>query len=150
MSETYSTQKISDAQATPLTEKDVPVVSTAIPIKAKGSRGGILLSLFALYVIWGSTYLAMRVALVSFPPFLMSGIRFVIAGVLLYTFLRVRGAPAPTRPQILGSILIGILLLGGGNGGVSFAEQWVSSGLAAVGIAAVPLWAALFVVNWLY
>jgi len=87
----------------------------------------------------------MRFALESFPPFLMAGIRFVIAGAILYTFLRVRGVAAPTRPQILGSTIIGILLLAGGNGGVSFAEQWVSSGLAAVGVAAVPLWAALFI-----
>jgi drug/metabolite transporter (DMT)-like permease len=87
----------------------------------------------------------MRFALESFPPFLMAGIRFIIAGVLLYTFLRVRRTAAPTRKQWLGSAVIGILLLAGGNGGVSFAEQWVSSGLAAVGIAAVPLWAALFI-----
>ncbi len=145
MGETYSTQHISHIQSTTLTEKTIPPVSPKLPVKAEGNRGGILLSLFALYIIWGSTYLGMRVALSSFPPFLMAGIRFVLAGTLLYTFLRARGAPAPTRAQILGSTLIGILLLAGGNGGVSFAEQWVSSGLAAVGIAAVPLWAALFI-----
>ena len=137
MSDTYQTQSQT-------VETDV-VRPSAPSSQAKGSRWGILLSLFALYIIWGSTYLGMRFALASFPPFLMAGIRFVIAGTLLYTFLRVRGAAAPTRPQLIGSAIIGILLLAGGNGGVSFAEQWVSSGLAAVGIAAVPLWAALFI-----
>ena len=134
MSETYSTSPQAQTVAHPTTST-----------KTKGSRWGVFISLFALYVIWGSTYLGMRFALESFPPFLMAGIRFVIAGVLLYTFLRMRGTVAQTRKQWLGSALIGILLLAGGNGGVSFAEQWVSSGLAAVGIAAVPLWAALFI-----
>ncbi len=142
MSDTYSTQPISTQTETVETDGARPAASAP---KTKGSRGGILLSLFALYIIWGSTYLGMRFALVSFPPFLMAGIRFVVAGSLLYTFLRVRGAVAPTRPQLIGSAIIGILLLAGGNGGVSFAEQWVSSGLAAVGTAAVPLWAALFI-----
>ena len=136
MRETYSTQPLPQTQQS---------TRPSLPTQTKGSRWGILLALFALYVIWGSTYLGMRIALNSFPPFLMAGIRFIIAGLLLYTFLRVRGTPAPTRAQLLGSTLIGILLLAGGNGGVSFAEQWVSSGLAAVGIAAVPLWAALFI-----
>lgn len=138
MSDTYST-KTTEKQ--PVMYEERP----ALPAKAKGSKWGILLSLFALYIIWGSTYLGMRVALGSFPPFLMVGIRFVIAGTLLYTFLRVRGVAAPTRPQIIGSAIIGILLLAGGNGGVSFSEQWVSSGLAAVGTAVVPLWVALLI-----
>ena len=141
MSDTYSTQLISTQTQNVQTD----VAHSTPSSQAKGNRWGILLSLFALYIIWGSTYLGMRFALVSFPPFLMAGIRFVIAGILLYTFLRMRGAAAPTRPQMLGSAIIGILLLAGGNGGVSFAEQWVSSGLAAVGIAVVPLWAALFI-----
>lgn len=136
MSETYSTTPASI---------ETNVAHPTTPTNAKGSHWGIFLSLFALYIIWGSTYLGMRFALESFPPFLMAGIRFVIAGLLLYTFLRMRGTVAPTRKQWLGSTVIGILLLAGGNGGVSFAEQWVSSGLAAVGIAAVPLWAALFI-----
>src|SRR5579875_1498345 len=105
---------------------------------------GILFALFALYVLWGGTYLAMRIALQSFPPFLLSGIRFLIAGSILYVFLRARGGESPTRKQWIGAALVGILLLAGGNGGVGFAEQWVASGLASLGIAAVPLWAALF------
>ncbi len=132
-------------QSTPTQDIDSELSHTTPASSPKGKRWAILLSLFALYIIWGSTYLGMRFALESFPPFLMAGIRFVIAGTLLYGFLRLRGAAAPTRPQLLGSAIVGILLLAGGNGGVSFAEQWVSSGLAAVGIAAVPLWAALFI-----
>src|SRR5205823_7676136 len=81
-------------------------------------------------------------------PFLMAGIRFLLAGSILYPILRLRGSPTPTRAQWLGSALIGSLLLVGGNGGVVFAEQWVASGLASVGIAAVPLWTALFAGLW--
>jgi drug/metabolite transporter (DMT)-like permease len=142
MSDVHQTHLITTTQ-----EKSVGTASSrpaALPTP-KGNLWGILLSLFALYIIWGSTYLGMRFALESFPPFLMADIRFVIAGTILYTFLRVRGVATPTRIQILGSTVIGILLLAGGTGSVSFAEQWVSSGLAAVGIAVVPLWAALFI-----
>lgn len=109
---------------------------------------GVVFSLFALYVIWGSTYLGIRIALEGFPPFLMAGVRFLIAGTILYTFLRLRGEPNPTRAQWLSAGVIGILLLAGGNGGVTFAEQWVSSGLAAVWIATMPIWAALFGGLW--
>lgn len=109
---------------------------------------GVILALLSLYFIWGSTYLAIRFALVGFPPFLMSGIRFLIAGSLLFAFMRWRGAPLPTRSQWIGSALVGGLLLGGGNGGVTFAQQWVSSGLAAVWVATMPVWAALFAGLW--
>jgi drug/metabolite transporter (DMT)-like permease len=107
-------------------------------------RLGIVLALFALYVIWGTTYLAMKIGLEGFPPFILAGIRFLVAGCILYPFLRIRGAAAPTRSQWISATLIGALLLMGGNGGVIFAEQWVASGLAALGLAAIPLWAALF------
>jgi len=87
----------------------------------------------------------MRQAIQSFPPFIMAGIRFVVAGAILYTIMRVRGQPAPTLKQWGGSALIGTLMLVGSNGSVSFAEQWVASGIAAVALAAVPLWTALFI-----
>ncbi|MBI2976950.1 MAG: drug/metabolite exporter YedA [Chloroflexi bacterium] len=106
------------------------------------------LALLSVYLIWGSTYLGIRFALESFPPLLMAGFRFLIAGTLMFTFLRLRGTPMPTRRQWLGAAVIGAFLLGGGNGGVTFAEQWVSSGLAAVVIASMPLWAALFGGLW--
>ena len=108
----------------------------------------VVFALFALYVIWGSTYLGIRIGLNSFPPFLMAGLRFLIAGSTLFVFLRVRGAPAPTRAQWAASAVVGCLLLGAGNGGVTFAEQWVSSGLAAVWVATMPIWAALFGGLW--
>ncbi len=120
-------------------------ITKPIPSSATGSPIGIALALFALYLIWGGTYLGMRVALESFPPFIMAGVRFLLAGSILYLSLRIRGTPRPTRAQWAGSALIGILLLLGSNGSVSFAEQWVSSGLAAVALAAVPLWTAFFV-----
>src|SRR2546422_4621863 len=94
------------------------------------------------------TTLFRSIGLNGFPPFLLASARFLIAGSILYTVLRLRGAAAPTRAQWIGSAIIGILLLAGGNGGVIFSEQWVASSLASVGIAAVPLWTALFAGLW--
>jgi drug/metabolite transporter (DMT)-like permease len=94
----------------------------------------------AIYVIWGSTYLAIRVGIETMPPFLMAGIRFAVAGLLLYAWARVRGAPRPTASNWRSATLIGALLMFGGNGLVTWAEQTVPSGLAAVLVATVPLW----------
>src|SRR3954453_8084037 len=77
-------------------------------------------ALFALYVIWGSTYLAIRIVVVEVPPFLFAGTRFLVAGGLLYGFLRLRGVAAPTRANWGAAGLIGFLLLALGNGGVSY------------------------------
>ncbi len=109
-----------------------------------GSHAGVYTALGLLYVVWGSTYLAIAVAIEGFPPFLMGGIRFIIAGALFYPLLRLRGAPAPTAAEWRGAALVGTLLLVGGNGGVAFAEQWVASGVAAVVIATTPIWTGLF------
>lgn len=106
------------------------------------------LCLLALYLIWGSTFIGMKFAIESFPPFLMGALRFLFAGSLLYGLLRARGTPNPTLQQWGGAGAIGILLLAGGNGGVAYAEQWVSSGIAAMVIATVPLWTALFAGLW--
>lgn len=111
---------------------------------ATDPRWMVPLSLFALYVIWGSTYLGIRYALVSYPPFMLAAIRFAIAGVLLFTVLRVRGATLPTAAQWKNAAIVGTLLLAGGNGLVCFAEQSVSSGIAAVAVASMPLFAAVF------
>ena len=111
---------------------------------APDRRWPIALSLLALYLIWGSTYLAIRVALESWPPFLMAAVRFLVAGGLLYGFLRWRGSAAPTRAQWGNAAVTGTLLLGLGNGLVCYAEQSVASGLAAVAVASMPLFAALF------
>lgn len=110
-----------------------------------GERVRIVLALLALYIIWGSTYLGMRLAIGSIPPFLMAGVRFLTAGTLLYASLRLRGISNPSRAQWLGAAIVGVLLVAVGNGGVTFAEQWVASGLAAVAVGAVPLWTALLV-----
>jgi drug/metabolite transporter (DMT)-like permease len=108
----------------------------------------VALALGALYFIWGSTFLAMRFAIESFPPFMMAAIRFVAAGMLLYAWLRWRGAPVPTMRQWLGATAVGTLLLSVGNAGVAYAEQTVSSGVAALMIATVPLWMAVLGCFW--
>ncbi|HKR75442.1 MAG TPA: drug/metabolite exporter YedA [Rhodanobacter sp.] len=102
------------------------------------------LGLLALYVIWGSTYLGIRFALESWPPFLLAGVRFLIAGALLFGYLRLRGVASPTWRQWRNAAFVGTLLLGLGNGLVCFAEERVSSGIAAVAVASMPLFAALF------
>ncbi|UGB38501.1 drug/metabolite exporter YedA [Frateuria soli] len=104
----------------------------------------IPLSLLALYVIWGSTYLGIRYALESYPPFLLAGVRFLGAGLAMYAYLRLRGVRPPTRRQWRNAAVTGVLLLLGGNGLVCYAEQSVSSGIAAVAVASMPLFAAVF------
>ncbi|MDR7285116.1 drug/metabolite transporter (DMT)-like permease [Pseudomonas corrugata] len=109
----------------------------------------LIAAFFALYVIWGSTYLAIRIGVEYWPPLLLAGIRFVVAGTLMYAFLRWRGAPAPTWAQWKAAGMIGILLLAGGNGGVTVAEHMgVASGVAALAIATVPLFTLLCGYFW--
>lgn len=109
--------------------------------------GGIAvaMALVAVYLIWGSTYLGIRFALEGgWPPLLMAGIRFIVAGGAFYAFLRWRGVPAPTRAQWPTLVAMAVMLLGLGNALVCVAEQTVDSGLAAVAVASAPLWMALF------
>lgn len=126
----------------------VAPLNPSIPSEPGSNRLLILISLLALYVVWGSTYFAMRIALQGFPPFLMASVRFLLAGGFLFLVMRWRGTPMPTRKEWIGAGVIGTLLLVGGNGGVAFAEQWVATGVAAIGIAAVPLWTAFFGGLW--
>ena len=117
------------------------------PGAAVSSRSGlaVVFALAIVYVVWGSTYLGIHFALEGgFPPFLMAGGRFLLAGALMYAVLRWRGVPAPTRAQWKDLVFMGLLLMVLGNGMVSIAEQWVSSGLAAVAVASTPLWMGLF------
>ncbi|SEU34847.1 drug/metabolite exporter YedA [Stigmatella erecta] len=108
-------------------------------------RQWLYFCLFALYVIWGSTYLGMRFALMGgFPPLMLGGSRFLLAGTCLYVLLRLKGAPAPGRRQWAASAFTGLLLLVIGNGGIAIAQQWVPSGVAALVAGSMPLWAALF------
>ena len=105
----------------------------------------VALALAAVYLIWGSTYLGIRFALEGgFTPFLLGGIRFLIAGGLMFAVLWLRGDPAPTRAQWGNLLVMGVLLLAFGNGMVNFAELTVSSGLAAVAVASAPIWMGLF------
>jgi drug/metabolite transporter (DMT)-like permease len=110
-------------------------------------RGLVLLAFAAVYLIWGSTYLGIRFAVETLPPFLMGGARFLTAGAVLYGLLRATGHPRPARGTWGNAAVIGALLLGIGNGGVNWAEQKVTSGMTALIIAGTPLWFALF--DWL-
>jgi len=106
-------------------------------------RSVLILAFLAVYFIWGSTYLAIRIAIETLPPLLMAGIRFLIAGSILFAIGYWRDRERPTRVQWRNAAVIGAFLLLGGNGCVVWAEQRVPSGLTALVIATVPLWMAL-------
>jgi drug/metabolite transporter (DMT)-like permease len=112
------------------------------------SRLALALAFAAIYLIWGSTYLGIRVAIGSMPPFLMAAVRFLVAGTLLLTFLRLRGAPWPTAHQWRINVVIGIFLLFGGNGLVVFAETMIPSGVTALLIGVGPLFIVLTEWAW--
>lgn len=107
------------------------------------TRGQLVLAFAAVYVLWGSTYLAIRFGVETIPPFLMAGLRHFTEGLLLFGWLRLRGTPAPERRHWGPAAAIGGLMLLGGNGLVSWAEQRVPSGLAALIVACVPIWMTL-------
>ena len=106
------------------------------------------LCLVALYFIWGSTFIGMKFAIESFPPFMMAAIRFLLAGGLLYAVLRWQGEAHPTMAQWGGAAVVGTMLLSIGNAGVAYAQQWVDTGAAAMVIATVPIWVVLFSGFW--
>lgn len=114
------------------------------PLKSVGVIGALLI----VYLVWGSTYLAIRFALESFPPFFIGAIRFAFGGLMFYGWLRATGHAAPTARQWRSAALLGFMLLTTGNGAVMYAQQWVGSALAATMVATVPLWAALFAGLW--
>jgi drug/metabolite transporter (DMT)-like permease len=99
----------------------------------------VLLAFFAIYVLWGTTFLAIRVAVQEVPPLFAAGTRFFIAGVLLYGFMRLRGQPAPTRAQWRGLALLGLLMFVAEYGPLFWAEKYVPSGIASVLEATLPL-----------
>lgn len=108
----------------------------------------VALAMLTVYVVWGSTYLAIRFAVAGYPPLFFPGVRFVLAGTILMALLKLRGYPWPTLRQWGNAAVIGVLLLNFGNGCVVLAERSVGSGLAATAVATVPLWAALFAGIW--
>jgi drug/metabolite transporter (DMT)-like permease len=110
------------------------------------SRAQIIAAFASIYLIWGSTYLAIRYAVETIPPFIMGGIRFVVSGALLYLWARSRGAPRPTRLHWRNAIIAGGFLLLGGNGAVVWAEQFVPSGLTALLVSILPFW--LVIIEW--
>lgn len=119
--------------------------STDSPHQA--SKTLVLLAFAVIYIVWGSTYLAIRVVVETIPPFISAAARFLVAGLTLMAFLAARGTPMPTRQQWKFALVAGSLLSVGGNGLVVWAEQSISSGLAALLVALAPLWFALL--EWL-
>jgi drug/metabolite transporter (DMT)-like permease len=114
---------------------------------AKATRLNIILGFAAIYIIWGSTYLAIRYSVETIPPFMIAGIRFVIGGGLFYLWARMRTGVRPTLRQWGPASVVGVLLIVGGNGFVTLAEKTVPSGLTALLVAMVPLCVVL--VDWL-
>ena len=111
------------------------------------SRTKIIAAFAAIYIIWGSTYLGIRFAIETIPPFLMGGVRFMIAGAVLYFFMRARGEPRPSLIQIRNSAIIGGAFILCGNGAVVWTEQFVPSGIVALLVAILPFW--IVVIEWL-
>ncbi len=126
------------------------MTSTSSEIAASNTtlRLRVVAAFAAIYLIWGSTYLGIRIAIETLPPLLTAGLRFIVAGPLLYAWARKSGAPRPTGVQWRAAAIVGGLLLLGGNGLVTWGEQRVASGLAALLVATVPLWMVLL--DWLF
>jgi drug/metabolite transporter (DMT)-like permease len=110
------------------------------------SRAQIIAAFASIYIIWGSTYLAIRYAIETIPPFVMGGTRFLVSGVLLYWWARSRGASRPTKLHWRNAVIAGGFLLLGGNGAVVWAEQYVPSGLTALLVSILPFW--LVIIEW--
>jgi drug/metabolite transporter (DMT)-like permease len=113
----------------------------------KASRGQIAAAFASIYIIWGSTYLAILYAVETIPPFIMAGIRFLVSGGLLYLWSSYRGAPKPTKLHWRNAVIAGGFLLLGGNGAVVWAEQYVPSGLTALLVSILPFW--LVIIEWM-
>src|SRR5580692_2931144 len=127
----------------------IPMTETAETLALPRPLSSLVIwCLAATWLIWGSTYLVIRFALVGFAPFFMMGTRFLCAGALLMAWQVARGTALPTARQWGNALLIGALMLGGGMGGTAYAEQTIASGLVVAFIAVVPL--LLVVINLAY
>ena len=111
------------------------------------SRSRIVAAFAAIYLIWGSTYLGIRFAIETIPPFLMGGVRFMIAGAALYLWMRTRGNEKPTSMHWRSTAIVGACLIVGGNGAVVWVEQFVPSGMTALLVALLPFWIVL--IDWI-
>ena len=110
----------------------------------KNDQGLAFAAFATVCILWGTTYLGIRVAVESIPPILMTGVRYTIAGVVMLVVLRLRGHQIPTDRRTLGNIaIVALLLIAGGNLALVVAEQWVPSGIAALLVATGPFWAAI-------
>ncbi|WP_429842661.1 EamA family transporter [Brevibacillus sp. FIR094] len=107
----------------------------------------VTIALLAVYLFWGGTYLGMKIAIESMPPFIMAGARFFLAGLVLFLIGRWKGAELPSAAEWRGAGIVGALLLLGGNGVVAWAQLKVPSAIASLLIATVPLWILVF--NWI-
>lgn len=117
-------------------------------MQSKNQTFLIIAALFCTYFIWGSTYLAIEFGIESFPPFLMGGTRFIIAGALLFALLRAMGVANPSAQEWRGAAIVGLLLPAIGHGTVCYVQQTVSSSVAALSIATAPIWMAIFSSIW--
>ncbi|OON68401.1 EamA family transporter [Hymenobacter sp. CRA2] len=123
----------------------MPTIVSA-PVSTRPAPLLIGAALLAIYLIWGSTYLATKTALSAWPPLLLSGMRFLVAGSVQYAAVRLSGSPAPTRQDWLRAAAVGACLLLCGNGGTTFSQQYIPSGLTALLVASVPMFLA--VLGW--
>ena len=124
--------------------RDPALAALESPLRRGERRWLVPLAFGLVYVIWGSTYLAIKFAIETIPPFLMAGSRFLVAGGVLYAAARLLGAPRPAKSEWAPASLVGLFLLLGGNGLVVFGQKTVPSGLASLLVAGVALWMALF------
>jgi drug/metabolite transporter (DMT)-like permease len=132
---------------TSLGPRNTPGTPNLLPHTPTSSTTLVLVAFAAVYIVWGSTYLAIRIGIESFPPLILAGLRHITVGLFLYPILRVKTGIKPTAANWRTAIVAGALLLFVGNGGVSWAEQTVPSGVTALLVATVSLW--LVIVDWL-
>jgi drug/metabolite transporter (DMT)-like permease len=121
-------------------------MNSPVAASDRASKAKLALAFAALFTIWGSTYLAIKFAVETIPPYLMSGARFTVSGAILYLIARLRGHPNPTVREWRDGAIVGTLLLTCGNGVVGWAEQRVPSGITALLVASVPIWMVL--IDW--
>jgi drug/metabolite transporter (DMT)-like permease len=121
---------------------------TTVPVEHPApSSFKVITAFLIIYIVWGSTYLAIRFGVETLPPFLMAATRFLLAGSVLFLWDRYRGAPMPTLPQWRSGAIIGGMLLVVGNGGVTWAEREIPSGVTALLVSTSPIW--FVILDWL-